>query len=240
MRAALEPTHERVLRIVRTPALALAVLAVAGCPTAQTWTTARTVAPGRMQHTVGVEVVGVTIEDRTVAGETTIDDPGLVGVPFPAYVLRLGLLNGLDAGLKLSATGTFSLDGKVQLLRGRTIAVALDPGITAPFAFEYVTFNLPVLLSIEAGGGFTLTVYPKSSYALVLHEGTDTAIDGLLVGGGAHVQIRVVPGFAVTPSFEVQALAWGKDRTSTVIEFGIGFSFGALPEEQDEAEAASR
>lgn len=190
-----------------------------------------------MQHTIGVEMVGVTIEDRAVAGGKTIDDPGLVGVPFPAYVLRLGLVRGLDAGLKLSATGTFSLDAKVQLLRGRTIALSLDPGLTAPYSFEYLTFHLPILLSIEAGSGFTVTLYPKSSYAFVLHEGTDTAIDGLLVGGGAHVQIRIVPGFAVTPAFEALTLAWGKDWTSTVISFGIGFSFGTLPEEEDEATA---
>lgn len=169
-----------------------------------------------------------------MAGGKAIDDPGLVGVPFLAYVLRAGVTEGLDAALKLSSTGTFSIDGKVQLLRGRVVALALDPGITAPFVFEYVYFNLPLLLSLEVGSGFTVTLYPKSSYVVVLDDETDTAIDGLLVGGGAHVQIRIIPGFAVTPAVEVQTLAWGRDRTATVIDFGLGFSFGSLPEEEGE------
>ena len=33
----------------------------------------------------------MTIEDRAVAGAKAIDDPGLVGVPFLAYVLRAGV-----------------------------------------------------------------------------------------------------------------------------------------------------
>lgn len=207
-------------------------LALAGCPAAQTWTTARTVAPGRFEHTVGVDFVGVTIEDRSVAGETAIDDPGLVGVPFVGYVLRVGLTDGLDAGLKLSSTGAFALDAKVQLLRGRVLALALDPGALAPFRFDYVYLNLPILLSLEVGNGFTVTLYPKSSYVVVIDPDTDNAIDGLLVGGGLGVQIRILPGFAVTPAVEVLTLAWGEDRTATVIDFGLGFSFGALPEEE--------
>jgi hypothetical protein len=209
-------------------------LALAGCPASQTWTTARTVTPGRVAHALGVDFVGVTIEDRTVAGETTIDDPGLVGIPFLGYVFRYGVTAGLDAGLKVSSTGAFAIDAKVQLLRGRTLALALDPGALAPFRFEYVYLNLPILLSLEAGSGFTVTLYPKSSYVLVIDEETDNAIDGLLVGGGMHVQIRILPAFAVTPAVEVLVLGWGEDRTATVIDFGLGFSFGALPEDDDE------
>lgn len=209
-------------------------LALAGCPAAQTWTTARTVTPGRLVHTLGVDFVGVTIEDRAVAGETTIDDPGLVGIPFLGYVARYGVMPGLDAGLKVSSTGAFALDAKVQLLRGRTLALALDPGAHAPFHFDYVYLNLPILLSLEVGNGFTVTLYPKSSYVFVIDEETDNAIDGLLVGGGMHVQIRILPGFAVTPAVEVLVLAWGEDRTATVMDFGLGFSFGALPEDDDE------
>lgn len=210
------------------------MLALAGCPASQTWTTARTVAPGRLEHTLGVDFVGVTIEDRDVAGETAIDDPGLVGIPFLGYVLRAGLTPGFDAGLKLSATGAFALDGKVQLLRGRTLALALDPGVLAPFRFDYLYLNLPILLSVEVGNGFTVTLYPKSSWVIVLDEDTDNAIDGLLVGGGMHVRIRILRGFAVTPAVEVLVLAWGEDRTATVIDFGLGFSFGALAEDEDD------
>jgi len=44
----------------------------------------------------------------------------------------------------------------------------------------------------------------------------------------------------VTPAFEAQSLAWGEDSTATLISFGVGFSFGSLPEEEDEAKAARR
>jgi hypothetical protein len=229
------------MRGLSVPIVLVAVSGVLllGCPASQTWTTARTVPAGTVQHTAGVEFVGLTWEcPESSSGTSSCVQPlGFVAVPFPAYVARIGVADPLDIGLKASSSGSFGLDFKIQVVRTKVFDLALDPGITTPFIFSFMYVNLPIYASLNFGEMLTLTFYPKVSYWLVFQDEVETAIDGFFYGGGANFQIRISERFALTPGFEWarSAQEYAAEGTVTFLNFGIGFTFGSFPEFGDPA-----
>ena len=222
---------------VPSGSLAVFSFLLLGCPASQTWTTARTVPAGTVQHTAGVEFVGVTWECPDSAGDACSDPIGFVAVPFPAYVARIGAADMFDLGFKASASGSFGADFKIQLVRTDVFDLALDPGFTVPFIFSFTYVNLPVLFSLNFGEMTTLTLYPKASYWAVFNNDIDTAIDGFFVGGGMNFQIRVGERFAITPGFEWMRSVeeYDEEGTVTFLNFGVGFSFGSMPQYGEQA-----
>lgn len=210
--------------------LALPSVVLLGCPASQTWTTARTVPSGTVQHTAGVEFVGLTWECPEAATDC-IEPIGFLPVPFPAYSLRVGIGDMLDFGFKASSSGSFGADLKVQLVETDFFDLALDPGVTSPFVFNFTYVTLPILFSLNFSEALTLTLYPKAAYWAVYSNDLDTAVDGVFIGGGANFQIRINEKFAITPGFEFMRST--EDRAEqgsvTFLNFGIGFSFGSFP-----------
>ncbi|MBI2897217.1 MAG: hypothetical protein HYY06_26910 [Deltaproteobacteria bacterium] len=206
-----------------------------GCPSSQTWTTARTVPAGSVQHTAGVEFIGLNVDDPDCVdaeGDDVCDSIGFVAVPFPGYIARIGVADMLDLGFKASTAGSFGADFKIQLVRTDAFDLAIDPGFSMPFVFAFTYINMPVLFSLNFGEMTTLTLYPKASYWVVFNEDIDTAANGFFVGGGANFQIRVSDRFAITPGFEWTRSVAGMDEGEaiTFFNFGVGFSFGSFPE----------
>src|SRR5688572_23799881 len=174
-----------------------------GCPASQTWTTPRTIPAGRVQHTAGVEFAGLLADD-CAAGETgCVNVGGFVPIPFPAYVLRIGAADMLDIGIKASSTGTFGVDFKIQVVRTDFFDLALDPGVTFPWIFSFGYLNLPIMFGLNFSDSLTLVLYPKGTYALLFadYDADEevATVDGLFVGGGAALQVRISDRFALTP-----------------------------------------
>ncbi len=220
--------------------LALALIGaalLAGCPASMNWTTARTLPRGTVQHTIGVEEIGIIVDHDTRAGCTvtatdacTYSGVGFLGIPFPAYQVRFGLADWGDLGLKVSATGLMSTDFKIQFLRSDALDLAVDPGIAWGYFVTYL--QLPFLASLNLGQMATLTLGPRVTYMLTTASiDTDSYYaDGLLVGGMINFQIRPTPTFAITPGVDLQRLirvnGTSGDSGFWFVSFGIGFSFG--------------
>ena len=210
-------------------------LLLAGCPASQTWTTPRTIPAGRIQHTAGVEFAGLIAADECEGDATDgcVNVAGFIPIPFPAYVLRIGAADMLDIGIKASSTGTFGADFKIQLVRSDFFDLAIDPGVTFPWIFSFGYLNLPIMFGLNFGESMTLVLYPKGTYALLFadYDADEevATVDGLFIGGGAALQLRISDGFAITPGFEWQTLVTDtEDGSVSLIVFGIGFSFGAM------------
>lgn len=204
-----------------------------GCPSSQTWTTARTVPAGSVQHTAGVEWIGLVVEDPSCTeADGDVCDLGFVAVPFPGYIARIGVADMLDMGFKVSTTATFGADFKIQLVRSDGFDLAIDPGFSMPFIFAFTSLNMPILFSLNFGEMMTLTLYPKASYWVVFDDEYDNAASGFFAGAGMNFQIRISDRFAIAPGFEwTKALAGLEEGESlTFFNFGVGFSFGSFPE----------
>ena len=58
-----------------------------------------------------------------------------------------------------------------------------------------------------------------------------STVDGLFIGGGANLNVRISDRFAITPGFEWQTLVTDTEGGNvSLIVFGVGFSFGAMPD----------
>lgn len=211
--------------------LALPSIVLFGCPASQTWTTARTVPAGEIQHAAGVEFLGLTWDCPEAAGTSCVDPIGFVAVPFPAYSLRIGAADMLDIGFKVSSSGSFGADFKVQLVETDFFDLALDPGATTPFIFSFTYFTMPILFSLNFSDMMTLTLYPKVAYWAVYDKDIETGAEGVFFGGGGNFQIRVSEKFAITPGFEFMRIVSATDdqESVTFLNFGVGFNFGSFP-----------
>lgn len=205
------------------------LVVLAGCPAAQTFTTARTLPVGTVQHTIGVESLGAVVDETTCTEgeEGCVSDPiGWVAIPFPMYGMRAGLTEQLEIGGRFSFAGQAGVDLKVQLVRSEAFDLAIDPSISSSFGFGF--FSLPILASLNIGDAVTLTLAPKASYLLLFGD-NDSLVDGFFLGGGANIQIRIADAVAFTPGFDYQRLM-GTDETGLAFfSVGIGLSFGAFP-----------
>ena len=198
-----------------------------GCPNSHPYTTARVVETGKFQHTQGVEFMSFNNPSCDPAVDTC--NTGLLPVPFPFYVIRVGATDFLDLGSKLSFAGSISFDVKIQLVRSEYFDLALDPGMTASVAIGYA--HLPVIASFNVGP-VTLSLMPKVSYGYVWGVGDQQLPSGLLAGGAFSAQIRIGHTAAITPAVEWQRLFF--DPTGLGIEFdmlsfGVAVSFGGMP-----------
>src|SRR5579863_9467795 len=120
-----------VMRGLRTFGLfAIGILLLSGCPNPNTYTTPRTLDPGTLQWQVAAEVIGVTYNTTTTDanGHATTQSQTAVAPMVPSFGVRLGLIDGLDLGVRLQNLDSLAADAKIRLLKG-TFDLALDPGL---------------------------------------------------------------------------------------------------------------
>jgi hypothetical protein len=230
-------------------ALALAGL-LSGCPAAQSFTTARTLPPGEIQHTVAVEWLGVDYQNSEceTMPESCFDPVGYPAIPWPAYLVRYGANDFLELGGKLSTAGLITAEFKFQLLRSEYFDFALDPNVSftpgtavvgireggIDAAFTYL--SLPILMSVNLGD-FTATFAPRFSY-LLLFSSSRSIVDGLFGGGGVSVEYRVSDVVSIVAGFDYQLLVLSAAAASAnFFSAGLGISFGAQPDYSTPEEA---
>ncbi|MCB9737944.1 MAG: hypothetical protein H6747_01675 [Deltaproteobacteria bacterium] len=148
-------------------------LATSGCMSISAVQTARTLDPGQVQVQVGGGSLGVTTETRdtttdaqgnTIKGALTTDTASIPEIELGA---RLGLTEGLDAGLKLVFPLSLMADVKYQFLDHSRVAGAV--GLVA--GYQTVTFNddelktldlvVPLYFSVDLTEWLTAYASPK-------------------------------------------------------------------------------
>jgi hypothetical protein len=237
---------------------ALAVLSagLAGCPSSALYATARTLAPGRHQHTIGVEgIAPVVVEPSS----------GAVGATFspnvPTYQARVGLHERVELGVRVPNLSSLGADVKVALVRGR-VDVAVMPSVQgAYFAVNvfgpatgagssggFLYASAPVLVGVNASrrvsvvghlgpalayvGGTTTGMAGTASYVGV----TNGAAFALRYGVG--VNLRITDFVALHP--EVSAFtAFGANGVASIITPVIGLQLGASPDFSDLEESGA-
>lgn len=228
-------------------ALSFALLGSA-CTTPQSWTTARTLSPGQVQHALGFEASRMKVEqkkemnpaldadDRCSEGEPCQRVLQNSLVPSVAYGVRVGALPRLEMGAKVSSSGQLQVDTKFQLLRRRLLDFAINPVYTTSMTFDRSELRALGLFSLNLGRHVTFTAAPNTGIAM-WHPTRSGRIMGdsdvgILSGVGLAAQLRM-RRFALTPSIDIHQTRWksGVQRANDrVVAVGLGFSWGAMPQ----------
>lgn len=232
-------------------ALLAATSALCGCPNPNTYGTPRTVAPGKVSHSVAVEGFGVT---GTTTSTTTTTDPdtgetrtttekkdvGLFLPNLPSYQLRVGVAEKFDIGLHLYNLTSLGADFKWNPIRG-IFDLAVDPGFqyfyasNADESVHVLYMHAPLMLAVNPTDWLSVVLTPGVVYGLASADisGEDSVSNatGLLIRAGLGVQFRITDRFAIHPEFTMMKSL--EDSNATLYNFGIGFNFGALPSYAD-------
>lgn len=229
----------------------LGSLLLTGCPNPNTYGTPRTVAPGKVSHSIAAEWVGWRFEarapvdpDNPDAGTVETSQSGGIIVP-PSYALRLGVSDQVDVGFRASNVTSLGADVKYNFLRDETIDLAVDPGVQWLFVgFNVYHLHLPLLVGWNLSDNVSLVLTPGIMYGVSNHDtgnsDVDREIDQLLTTDGLYgraglgVNFRITPKFALHPEVTFLRSFKGDARDSYVsgamsYMFGIGFNFGNLP-----------
>jgi hypothetical protein len=235
-----------IMRGLRTFGLfAVGTLVLSGCPNPNTYTTPRTLDPGTLQWQVAPEVIGVTYNATTTDanGHATTQSQTAVAPMVPSFGVRLGLVDGLDLGVRLQNLDSLAADAKIRLLKG-TFDLALDPGPQGYYATingvsaGVVYLHAPVLLGFNIAPNTSLVLSP----GLVFSVATASVDNGSGVSGvasssgvwarlGFGVDFRITRRFAIHP--EVTAMREFGNLDGFIFVGGVGFNFGAQPDYSD-------
>lgn len=236
-----------------TKALALALsLPLASCINTQTYGTPRTLGPGKIQTTVGVDVQTYSAKKLVDAvdenGDPALDDNGdvikarkrgkAVTTPLlPSVGIRMGAAKGVDIGLRLASGSSLDFNGKVNFLRSRYFDMAVMPGVqfvrlTAdnnPFSSgsaQGFFLQLPLLMGINISPTSTLLLNTGGAYMK-----TASSIDDARTAASAGYGDPGLPDFADagTDEFHPKVAMDKKARTPTTrsaafIRAGLGFN----------------
>lgn len=214
--------------------LGLAALCLTGCPSMNTYTTARTVPQGTIQHTVALEGLGASVRGATVFVPT-----------LPTYQLRYGLTDRIDIAGRISNLTSIGGDIKFNLLRGG-FDLSIDPGFQVTYLGAVSTssgdsvslgiayINIPFLLQLNFSDSFGLILTPGFTYALAYGGATSSlsgdrgvyTSSGALARLGVGVNVRVGNMFALQPEFTT---LWNPDTEGFIFNFGIGLQIGSIP-----------
>jgi hypothetical protein len=225
-------------------ALGLSVLA-SGCLNPNTYGTPRTTPVGEVQQTLAFEVVSYravsrfegTSQSQTEAGNTPLA---------PTYALRYGLSETLDIGGRFGNFSSLGTDLKWNFFKTDVIDVALDPGVTSFVVFDgiggdganvHVYANAPLLFGINPGPELTIAPSVGLGYGLNTNEQAFNnsqeaiaATEALLLQAGLGLDFRLSSYFAIHPEMSVIRRLSGPAGSAMIwYTFGLGFSWGALP-----------
>ncbi len=234
--------------LVACAAVALACL-LCGCPNPNTYTTPRTLDPGKVQWQIAPEVIGVsynttTASTSTSGAATTQNATASLVVPMvPTFGARVGMVDGFDMGFRLQNLDSLAVDGKIRLLKG-TFDIAVDPGVQGFYAvannvgFGVFYLHLPVLLGLNVSKNVSIVASPGVVYDAattsvnggsgVSGSATATGLWGRL---GLGVDIRTSKTLAIHPEITAMQQINGVDALVWVA--GLGFNIGAQPDYSD-------
>ena len=218
---------------------AILVLALCGCPSPNTYATARTLEPHRLQLVVAPEANGG--HDVAHSGGAYDEWSPL----FPTVGARYGVVDNFDIGVRAPHLTSIATDAKLMLLSGR-FDLAFDPGVewyrgwraqmdangltTEQATGEIVHLHVPMMINCNLGRSITVVASPGLIVqADRLNGGLDTALIGKL---GIGLNLRAGRRFALQPEFSVMQ-SFGDAAGNVGIIAGIGFVFGSQPRFDD-------
>lgn len=218
-----------------------------GCPSPNVYGTPRTVPKGKVSHTVAAESVVYDAnlnEDYDEYEQVAGMDQDLAVPTLPTYLLRIGVAERLDFGLRVANASSVGLDMKWNLLRSPGFDVAIDPMLQWAFGIDVTHVHLPVLLGFNASESFSVVLTPGVMYghsSEIEEIDSDVArlmsADGLSARVGLGFNVRPSPRFAIQP--ELTFLRSIQPREDSAFDelfvyvIGVGFSFGNLPDFAD-------
>lgn len=237
---------------LKTVLLGLMAAALLGCPNPNLYQTPRTVPPGEIQHTLAAEGIHLQSETKTVTpGTTASGQPtstvssstnSLTDPMFPSYMLRVGLADTVDIGLRVPNLDSLGFDVKWNFYRSQGFDLAIDPMAQAMYFSIDDTklfisyFNIPIIAGINVTDSavIVLTGGFSAAYASASVTNTDSAEangGGIGAMGALGVQFRVGEKLALHPAVSVTRFFTGPagDGDALSIVFGFGFNFGKLP-----------
>lgn len=222
-------------------------LLLTGCPNPNTYGTPRTTPAGKLAHTVAAEGVGFRFEDT--------DGSSVSGgfVAPPTYMLRIGVADRLDLGLRVNNLASFGADAKFNFVRSEALDLAIDPGLQwLNVGFNVVHVHAPLLLGLNVSDTLSIVLSPGVMYGTNDFEqktGEElseleqlTGSTGLQGRFGVGFDIRVSKKFAVHPEATVmrsfQEPTDSEIGEATLYMMGVGFNFGNLPDFSDVNDAS--
>src|SRR5580704_1525503 len=228
------------------------VFLLAGCPHPNLYTTPRTLDPGQVQWQLAAEVIGVDYSARygsTDASGNLIKTKVSSAWPmFPTFGARVGVVEGLEIGLRAPNLEPLAGDAKIRLLKG-PLDVALDPGLELYYGsangsgFAVVYLHAPVLFGINLSEKVSLVLSPGLVYADNTASGVvssgvagSSTAEGFMARLGAGFDFRVNRKLAIHPEVTLVRQFTGSQDLLLCVG-GIGFHFGAQPDYSDLARA---
>ena len=248
---------------IRLAFIGVAAALCTGCPNPNTYGTPRTTPVGKISHTVAAEgfryAVGVPRTTTDAAGNpttTTVENSATLPNA-PTYQLRVGVLDSLDIGARISNMTSFGADVKWNFIKSDMFDLAIDPGFQVfhigassggtSSSFTEFYGHAPLILGINVADSVTIVPTVGVTYGLSSASTTSTeadssaaaSIDGLMFRGGLGFNFRISPKFAMQPELTyLKFLNGTNDPDISWVIFGLGFNFGALPEYGKHEEAA--
>jgi hypothetical protein len=234
-----------------------AALTLTGCPNPQTYGTPRTVAKGKVTHTVAAE--GMYVGGEVTTTTTTFDAAGnpvtteskenvTAGFPLPpTYQVRIGASDQVDIGIKVSNMTSLGADVKVNPVRG-DFDLAVDPGLQwfgvsgSSGSVNVVYLHLPLLLGFNLSQDFSLVLTPGVLYSFAASSVDDSEGESAVfeTGGlagrlGLGFDARFSPTFALHPEVTAIRGVTGDmgEVKSTIVLFGLGFNIANIPDYSD-------
>lgn len=237
-------------RFASVALLSLAALLLCGCPNPNTYTTPRTLDPGKWQFTVAAEALGFSYNGYTATSNgtsTSVGGASGFSPMIPSFIGRVGLADGFDLGIHASNLDSLGLDGKIRLLKG-TFDLALDPGLQGYYysfgsgpgneSIGVVYLHAPVMLGLNLSQDVSLVVTPGIVYGLATSSvASSTTIQnasgstGIIARGSVGLDLRVNPKLALHP--EVTVMKSFEDGETLLYVIGFGINFGAQPDYSD-------
>jgi hypothetical protein len=236
------PEHPSCRRSAGVLALGVGLALLPGCPNPNTYATPRTIAPGKVAHSIAAE-------SWAIAKNAKSDS---YAVPLvPTYAARIGLAERVDVGVRMANGWALGSDVKFLLAKG-SVDVALDPGFQF---FGYpgsrnnsssssrssssndgaVIFygHLPVLVGVNAADWLTIVGTAGATFGAMggFNDGGSDITDVMFQRGvmgrlGGGLDIRFDKRFAIHP--ELTMLRNFKQEQTTLMG-GLGINWGALP-----------
>ncbi len=230
--------------------VSLAALLLCGCPNPNTYTTPRTLDPGKWQFTIAPEALGFSYNGYTATSNgasTTVNGGSGFSPMVPSFIARVGLADGFDLGLHVSNLDSLGVDGKIRLLKG-TFDLALDPGLqgyyysfgsgTGSDSIGVVYLHAPVMLGVNLSQDVSLVLTPGIVYGLATTSvASSTSIQnasgasGFIARGSVGLDLRVSPKVALHP--ELTVMKSFQDGDTLLYILGFGINFGAQPDYSD-------
>jgi hypothetical protein len=189
--------------------LAIAMLGGSGCPSVTTMTTAKTIGKGNNDFTFSPSAYGVAGSAVGSTSSTDIFYGGAVDIMY-----RRGFTDNFDLGASLTGLGLLSIDGKINFIDTKNIALALDPGIGGVFTgisnvgAGYLQVTFPVLFDVAFSDSVRLTLGPRymGIYSFATAEGRTASAYSHWVGGSLGIEFKLGKVFRLMP--HGGAVAW--------------------------------